>query len=501
MPHLGLHHDDSIYWVSAKAIAAGDGYRIDSLPQQPWQTKYPPLFPALLSMVWRVNPAFPGNLPLATLTVWLAFPVYVLLLRAVMRQLDIAKVDAWILAFVAALNPLASILSISLMPEMLFATAFLACMLVAERALDPEAPPWLAVVAGVLGGIAFLIRSAALPVFFTAPLCFAFRKQPKRGLLFSAAMLPAIVGWQLWVGRHTANGQDLVTLYYTNYLGFRVYNVTLADLPRFVWYNLDAYLRSVGKLLTFDTTVGESWLLERIVAVAAIAGTIRLACRSRRLQLPAAAVGLSAVLLVWHYPPDPRLLFPLYALFAAGLWTEVRTFCSVVRRSWSKPTLGDPIAAAIGAGFVAALALFITYTHCYGNSVFLPGVLGAYAADLRAITPAYSWVAEHTTPNSNVYAYDDPLIYLYTGRRACSLPIPPKLYYHNDDAGIDRLLRGLPSFSREQHLDYILLTSHDFYRDLHENGARVSRLTIEGSETFQRMYAKADVEIYRRVRP
>ena len=56
MPHLGFYHDDTINLVSAKALADGNGYRIPSLPQQPWQTKYPPIFPALLALVWKLNP-------------------------------------------------------------------------------------------------------------------------------------------------------------------------------------------------------------------------------------------------------------------------------------------------------------------------------------------------------------------------------------------------------------------------------------------------------------
>ena len=59
MPHLGFYHDDSIYWVSAKSLADGNGYRIESLPGQPYQTKYPPLYPALLAGIWKVNPNFP----------------------------------------------------------------------------------------------------------------------------------------------------------------------------------------------------------------------------------------------------------------------------------------------------------------------------------------------------------------------------------------------------------------------------------------------------------
>ena len=76
MPHLGFYHDDSIYWVSAKSLADGNGYRIASLPGEPYQTKYPPLYPALLAGIWKLNPDFPANVPLATLCAWLLFPLY-----------------------------------------------------------------------------------------------------------------------------------------------------------------------------------------------------------------------------------------------------------------------------------------------------------------------------------------------------------------------------------------------------------------------------------------
>src|ERR1700735_2743004 len=28
MPHLGFYHDDSLYWVSGRSLAMGNGYRI-----------------------------------------------------------------------------------------------------------------------------------------------------------------------------------------------------------------------------------------------------------------------------------------------------------------------------------------------------------------------------------------------------------------------------------------------------------------------------------------
>ena len=54
-PAIGLYHDDAVYLVTAKAIAAGHGYTIESLPHPIPQTKYPPLFPAVLALFALVS--------------------------------------------------------------------------------------------------------------------------------------------------------------------------------------------------------------------------------------------------------------------------------------------------------------------------------------------------------------------------------------------------------------------------------------------------------------
>ena len=62
-PASGFFHDDGLYAVTAKALAEGQGYRITSLPTPIPQTKYPVLFPALLSIVWRAYPSFRRTCP------------------------------------------------------------------------------------------------------------------------------------------------------------------------------------------------------------------------------------------------------------------------------------------------------------------------------------------------------------------------------------------------------------------------------------------------------
>jgi hypothetical protein len=495
MPHLGFYHDDSIYWVSAKSLAAGDGYRISSLPGQPYQTKYPPLYAMLLAGIWRANPNFPANLSLATLLSWLLLPVYLILVWTFLRQCEFGWWVRCLLFLIAGLSPVAAVFSFSLMPELLFTAFLMGSVTLAERASESNDAWWLPVLAGLSGALAYLTKSSAAPLLITVPLCFALRKQFVKAAMYVMAMLPAMIGWQWWVAGHGSRSWDLVTLYYTNYLGFQIYNVPLRDLPLVVWHNLDAFLMGAGKLLTFDVPYGSKHL-ERVVAVAAIAGCIRLARRTQKIQYPAAALGFSLVLLVWHYTPDQRFVFPLYPLLLAGLWTELENVYLALRASWRKPVFADRAAALGGAGMLATLALFIAFTTIFGLFRFLPDLFARYRADFAARRPAYEWIARHAPAEANVFAYDDPLLYLYTGRKSCNLPIPPRLYYHDDQAGIDKLLFSLPNFAREQRLGYVVIAGDDFYRDLHARGARCLMQAVESNSAFEPVFKASGVTVY-----
>ena len=494
MPQLGFYHDDALYWVSARSLAETGEYRIASLPAQPWQTKYPPLFPAWLSLVWKLNPHFPANLPLATLFAWLAFPAYLAAVYAFLREYGFSLRERAVLFVVAALNPVAVLFSTSLMPELGFTALFVGALVLAERA---KSSGWMIVLAGVMAGLAYLTRSAALPLLVTVPLCLVLSgRGVRRAALFLAGMVPAVAAWQIWVATHLSHASDLVTLYYTDYAGYQRYNVSLADLPLVLWYNLDGLLQGIGRVLTFDLEPFGSKHLERVVAIAALAGCVRLARQTRKLQYPVAAAAFSGLLLIWHFQPDQRFVFPLYPLLAAGLWTELRNVARALGAAWKKPAISERVAAIAGATVLAAFTAFLAFTHIGGVFHTLPKLLEAYRADLNQRRAAWSWIAANTPERANVYAYDDPLLYLYTGRRSCNLPIPPRLYYHHDEPGIDRLLGTIPDFAREQHLDYALLTTGDFYRDLHEHGERTLAHAVENSPQFRPVFHSGATTVY-----
>src|ERR1019366_9667586 len=79
VPHFGILQDDGVYLIDGKALAQGDGFRILSLPAQPYDTRYPPLYPLYLSLAWRAVPSYPANLAVAVMLSWMCLPVVLLL--------------------------------------------------------------------------------------------------------------------------------------------------------------------------------------------------------------------------------------------------------------------------------------------------------------------------------------------------------------------------------------------------------------------------------------
>ena len=165
-PHLGLFHDDGIYAVTAKALAEGRGYHLLSLPTNPLQTKYPPLFPLLLALVWRLVPAFPQNVIALKLVGVASFATTLVVARALFRRVPGFRVwwkEAAFLA-VCAFNAL----SMSFTDFALSDHAFAACVALAIllHSREPEAGTRIrtVVLAALVAVAAMMTRQAGVAV-------------------------------------------------------------------------------------------------------------------------------------------------------------------------------------------------------------------------------------------------------------------------------------------------------------------------------------------------
>jgi len=304
VPHFGILQDDGVYLIDAQALAQGAGYRILSLPKQPFDTRYPPLYPLYLSLAWRAIPAFPANLSMAILLSWLSFPVVLTLAYFWCRRHAFPMPITWLVVGLFALNPYVFFFVSNLGSEMLFMVFLLGAILVAER---PGQGSWLEpLLAGALAGAGYLTRTSGIVLLPAAIAYYVWKKQPRGALGFAVGMLPAIAGWTLWSRLHAAPGDDVVTLCFTNYLGYYRTNVGWDNIGHVLWRNLKALLEAMGSLV-FPQAMEEGLLAKLILwplAVAMILGCIRMV-RQGFGGLYAIFGGASAaMLLIWHYQPN-----------------------------------------------------------------------------------------------------------------------------------------------------------------------------------------------------
>jgi hypothetical protein len=363
-----------------------------------------------------------------------------------------------------AWSPCVIVLSAGLMSDLVFSVALLAAILAIERA---DRSTWRALGAAVLASVAYLIKTAALPLIVAGPLWLVLRRKYRAAALMFGGMLPAVAGWMLWSRAHLSQSRDLVTLYYTNYLGYQIYNVGWRDLPLVMWKNLDGVFCGIAELLIFDLAKGPSGTyLARFLGVVVIAGTVRLARRSGMSPYHWFALAYTAILLVWHFPPNNRFLLPLFPLLLAGLATELANFACVMRNEWPRGRVHKVIVASLCVGGAGVVYVAIVWNN-RALSYELPLVISQHRTVLASDRRAFAWISQNA-PTGNFYAYDDPVFYLYTGRHAASLPVAPLPFYREDRESILRPFRAMPAFARQQHLDYLLFTAADFHRDLGE---------------------------------
>ncbi len=493
MPHFGHLHDDSIYWVAAKSLAEGRGYRILSLPAEPFQTKYPPLWPLLLAGIWMIDPRFPENLRIGMVLAWVMLPALVSLAWRWFRVAGFGPAMRTVLCAALALSPWVVFLSTTLMSELIFSVALLAALLAIRPARKNA---WLALAAGILAAAAYLIKTAALPLVVAGPLWLAWRRRYRSAAVFFCAMLPAVACWMLWAGRHMTRARDIVSLYYTNYLGYQIYNIGWRDLPVVMWKNLDGVFSGIAGLLIFDlenSTFGA--YLSRALAVGAIVGTVRLARQRGITPYHWFAAMYTAILLIWHFPPNERFMLPLFPLLLAGMGTELIHLAGVMKIAWARSNANRVVATGAIAG-AATLAGFGIVVNTGAIFREFPGIIAQHRTVLASNEAAFTWIAQHV-PEGAFYAYDDPVFFLYTGHHAASLPVAPMPFYREDRDAIVGPFRAMPAFAREQHLAYLLFTAADFHRDLPDAERAEVRRILSHEPEIEVVYQSALSAVYR----
>ncbi|MEP7361842.1 MAG: hypothetical protein ABI972_01185 [Acidobacteriota bacterium] len=495
MPRAGEYHDDAIYYVSAKSLVQTGEYRIPSLPSQPKQTKYPPLWPAVLSFAWLSGP-YPDNLPVAMLLCWLMLPATLVLFHTWLRREGFAEWAALGVCALWALNPYVQLFSTTMLSELPFLALALGAMLMLDRATPKQA-----LVAGVIGGLAFLTRTAGIALLPAAVVWLWSRNERRQAGHFAAGMLPAVIAWAAWCAWNKNPAQDWLALYYTNYAGFHLRNFVWAETPLFLWKNLDGIVAGLGAyaLPSVNPTLPEK-ILALTLAVAGLMGVSRL-FRQRARELTGLYVCFAALLafmlFIWHFPPNERFMLPVAPLWLAGFWTEMRQLASSIKAATRHKDRSQRVVAYGFGAFAACLLALCAWKMVQVSFVLLPGTYAQEAERLTKTEPMMAWMREHLPADARVMSENDPMLYLRTGLRGAKR-FPPTVYWYREAmTDLRDVYLDTPRFARELGFTHLYFNDWDYSRDLSDEAHAGIIAGLKKHPKLELLHESGESHVYR----
>jgi hypothetical protein len=510
--YFGRYHDDSVYFSSAKALAQGRGYIIPSLPGSPPQTKYPVLYPWLLSWVWRWKPSFPSNIvPAVWITAffgcWFLAAAFQLL-----RKLDeVGDWPATAMVALCAFQPLFLVFSGCLMSDLPFMALMLTAALVADGAMRTTRRLDSAAIAGALAGLSTMMRSLGLAVvaglFATALYRRAYRQAGTvcvgaAPFVFASlwASRPCLASaWGMAHGASALPGWQQTLLYYTSYVKFwRLCVPRSSVLLQMLSVNLKMMVEAPPFYFLAPTLGIRNSLASNgigaIVSAGVAAGVVRQARGQEWKPIHFILVFYSAVVLLWNWPIPDRFLLPFLPLFCAGLWVEgkrlVRILLAGLRAG--RPANERVLAGAMLIG-VAMLAGIAAWNYCYGYRPQLRRMGEQRALIMREKTQAYQWIRQNTDPDTRFVAYEDPSFYLYTGRQAV-LPMvfSTEYVYVRETSLLERDLAHITDAARAVRARYWFTSEDDFRLELEDAQPVIEERVARLMSTLPEVYHSAN---------
>ncbi len=472
MDHLGALGDDGVYVVTARALASDEGYRIASLPDGPWQTKYPILFPLALAALMKAGPDFPANLPLITAFCWALLPVFLLLSRRLAADFGLSERQSWLAVAMLGLNPMVLLMSASAMPEILFSCFLTASLVLVGRAAGKDPGPGTALAAGLCGAAAYLTKTSALPLLVTAPAYLLWRRQGRKAAAFVGGMLPAVAAWACWTFTHNTPAADISRVFYTNYLRKYQLNANWTDLPQVVLNNVAQLLQAMGGSVLM---MQDDSRLLRLAGIAVLIGLFFLYEKHGLTHCHLFVAAYCLMLLVLPYTPNERFLVPVMPVLLIGV-------TAISNRA------GVHAAAAVLLG-----ALCVT-------GIAGPGPVNAHLSTMERtggeVARACDWIGAHVPEQAAFISAYDTAIYLHSGRHGIAYTFPTRLLYREDRDAIRRALEDLPRYARANGLDYVLTTPQASVSFLGEWESGIAEGVLQ--RNFDPVYRSCGVSVYRR---
>ena len=462
-PAVGMFHDDGVYLVTAKALATGQGYRIISLPDEIPQTKYPILFPLILSGVWRLAPEFPENAFVLKL-VPLAFALAWFCLAFQLLEQEASREVAVVCVVLTAALPRSIYLSTALLSETLFAALCTGSLLILRRAEMSDSEEWI--VAAVLAGFACLTRTVGVCVVATGVVYFLRRRRMSHAAGFLAIALAIGGPWFWW---HLTQHPPETDAYYSaaNYASWNVLSSSFPWGQKLVIVGTNALLL-LRSPLSITTVHWNVWVDVLAGAAVLYAGWRWL----RPLTVLHIFLGIyAAMLLAWAWPPD-RFVAVVYPVILCLGWQVWR---AVLERFSERAAL----LRVAGIAMLAAVAAQGLWNLADSASATLrSGVLLGEGDAWSDTSQLLSWIRDKTPADSVVLTNLDPVFYLYTGRKTVrGFQADPYLLFYAAGRGSQPLgtLAAFRERIRKQRVAYIVRAPNQGFAEAPE----LDRLILE----------------------
>jgi hypothetical protein len=444
----GVFHDDAIYISTAKALAEGRGYRLINLPEAPAQTKYPPLYPALLAIIWKIYPTFPDNLiymQFLTLISGAAMAglSYLYLVRFGYSSRGLAA-GAVALTITSNFYMYFCTITLSELPFALF--VILALWALENQTEDTVLKPSGQFFFGMLLSLPVLTRTIGMVLIPLAFFVFWKRKRPLKWMAFGVSTL--LVPWLFWmliIPRWLS--ADIVSTYYTNYLTWW-YSFCIAYFVNVVAINI-VYISSATIILSislFNLLDFYSWMTIISIVLGFVTWFYIIKELFTRRTLPLYLISYLFIILIWPWPP-PRFLVPILPFVLVYFLSWLSKF---FQRAFLFPKVFSSI---ILVTVITINFIFMAHTVKLNQVEHYPFWLPlGKAVAWQSYENIFQWLRGNSQPGDVIASGLDTMIFLYTGRQAIR-PFqgrPASLFYGCDGPALGSSEEVLGSLRHHQ---------------------------------------------------
>lgn len=487
-PYIGVFHDDSIYFVTAKSIHDGNGYRIASLPANPLECKYPPLYPAFLSLIWKANPSFPANVQSGLFLQWLWFPVFLAAFWYYLKQLPLTDGMRWGLTALTGVSSFTTLMSVTLSSEPLWCALFLTAMALVERSRKDDRAN-LALLAGGIAAVAYLTRVATLPLLVAAPAYFLMHRQKRSAVLFFSAMFPAVAGWMLWSRLNLPANADSNLLSYISY-GGDIGGVPLAELPAQLWADVGHFAAAICGLMMPSPAnvpiIGKQ--IVYLTAAGCFIGAIRFGRTHHWTAYHLFALLYIPIVFAWNWYPSERFVFPLYPILLIGLATEFGHIGNMLAQP--KPKKPETAKPWLKPAFLATAAAAVALAQVSTDIQTIPDILSVQQKALVDSQDVFAWLKREVPRNTPLLAWQDAVTYLYTDLPAMRPPAQDAFLKDSMSMGENNAEQAVRVWANRAAAtgSLLVMTTGDFVGDSSEAMLASTKQLVMEKTSFRPIY-------------